>query len=40
MIKLNFPDEIRYSTLIELDFYGINRASLFPGLEGIAAYWG
>jgi hypothetical protein len=40
MIKFNFPDDIRYSTLGELDFYGINRASLFPGLEGIAAYWG
>jgi type I restriction enzyme M protein len=40
MIKFNFPDEIRFSTLMELDFYGINRASLFPGLEGIAGYWG
>jgi hypothetical protein len=40
MIKFNFPDEVRFSTLMELDFYGINKTSLFPGLEGIAAYWG
>jgi hypothetical protein len=40
LIKFKFPSEIRARTLYTLDFYGVNRASLFPGLDGIAGYWG
>lgn len=39
LIKYSFPDIARDDTLCSLDFYGINRASLFPGLDGLAAYW-
>jgi type I restriction enzyme M protein len=40
LIKFKFPSEVRERTLYTLDFYGVNRASLFPGLDGIAGYWG
>lgn len=40
LIKFTFPSEVRDAIAYELDFYGINRSSLFPGLDGIAAYWG
>jgi hypothetical protein len=40
LIKFKFPSAVRERTLYTLDFYGVNRASLFPGLDGIAGYWG
>ncbi len=40
LVKFKFPADVRQQTLYTLDFYGINRASMFPGLDGIAAYWG
>ena len=39
LIKYSFPENMREEALNRLDFYGINRASLFPGLDGLAAYW-
>lgn len=39
LIKFLFPASARENFLNELDFYGVSRASLFPGLDGIAAYW-
>jgi hypothetical protein len=39
LIKFTFPSENREIAVNHLDFYGINEASLFPGLDGIAAYW-
>ena len=39
LIKFTFPSNVRSETVNYLDFYGINRASLFLGLDGIAAYW-
>jgi hypothetical protein len=39
LVKFTFPPDIRDDVLYELDFYGINKASLFPGLDGIAEYW-
>ena len=40
LMKFKFPSGARERTLYTLDFYGVNRASLFPGLDGIAGYWG
>ena len=40
LIKYSFPECMREEALNRLDFYGINQASLFPGLDGIARYWG
>lgn len=40
LMKYSFPENMRDEALCRLDFYGINRASLFPGLDGLAAYWG
>jgi hypothetical protein len=40
LMKFTFPSEIRDETFYMLDFFGINEASLFPGLDGLAAYWG
>lgn len=39
LIKYVFPENMRDEALNRLDFYGINRASLFPGLDGLGAYW-
>jgi hypothetical protein len=39
LMKFIFPAASRERTINVLDFYGINKASLFPGLDGIAAYW-
>jgi type I restriction enzyme M protein len=39
LTKFVFPASERENFLNELDFYGVSRASLFPGLDGIAAYW-
>jgi len=39
MVKFIFPEESRDAVLNEIDFYGVNESSLFPGLDGIAAYW-
>jgi hypothetical protein len=38
--KFIFLSHTRERVLSVLDFYGVNRASLFPGLDGIAEYWG
>jgi type I restriction enzyme M protein len=40
LVKFLFPEDARNDTLNRLDFYGINRTSLFPGLDGLGAYWG
>ena len=40
LTKFIFPEEKRGETVNQLDFYGINRSSLFPGLDGIGQYWG
>lgn len=40
LIKFVFPEKKRSEVLNEVDFYGVNKSSLFPGLDGIAAYWG
>jgi type I restriction enzyme M protein len=39
LVKFIFPSKCRETVLYDLDFYGVNRASLFPGMDGIAAYW-
>ena len=39
LVKITFPSAVRDTILFDLDFYGVNRAALFPGLDGIAAYW-
>jgi hypothetical protein len=39
LIKFVFPSKTRSDTLCVLDFYGVNKSSLFPGLDGIAEYW-
>jgi type I restriction enzyme M protein len=39
LVKYRFPEETRSQTLNQIDFYGINRASLFPGLDGLGSYW-
>jgi hypothetical protein len=39
LVKFIFPAEKRNEVLNEVDFYGVNESSLFPGLDGIAAYW-
>jgi hypothetical protein len=39
LMKFTFPCASRERTINILDFYGINKASLFPGLDGIAGYW-
>ena len=38
--KFIFPADTRDDMLGKLDLYGVNRASLFPGLDGLAGYWG
>jgi type I restriction enzyme M protein len=40
LIKFTISSSERERTANILDFYGVNRASLFPGLDGIAEYWG
>jgi len=40
LVKFVFPGSVRSQTLFTLDFYGVNKATLFPGLDGIAEYWG
>ena len=40
LVKFTFSSGERKDILNQLDFYGVNKASLFPGLDGIAAYWG
>jgi hypothetical protein len=40
LIKFTFPSRSRERMTNVLDFYGINQATLFPGLDGIAGYWG
>jgi len=40
LIKFVFPEKSRLVVLNELDFCGINSASMFPGLDGLASYWG
>ena len=40
LIKFVFPSKIKKRTTDVLDFYGVNVLSLFPGLDGIAQYWG
>lgn len=42
LIKFVFTgeDRDRDRDLYTLDFYGVNRSSLFPGPDGIAEYWG
>ncbi|MFX0200776.1 MAG: FRG domain-containing protein [Candidatus Hodarchaeota archaeon] len=37
-LKLIIPGELKYGMLQRLDFLGINRASLFPELDGLG-YW-
>lgn len=39
LVKFIFPAEKRNEVLNEVDFYGVNDLSLFPSLDGIAAYW-
>jgi type I restriction enzyme M protein len=39
LLFISFPSKAKAEILNELDFYGINKASLFPGIDGIAAYW-
>jgi hypothetical protein len=39
LVKFIFPEKKRNEVLNEVDFYGVNESSLFPGLDGIAAYW-
>jgi hypothetical protein len=39
LVKFIFPESKRNATLNEVDFYEVNQSSLFPGLDGIAAYW-
>ncbi len=39
LVTFIFPEETRNEVLNEVDFYGVNESSLFPGLDGIAAYW-
>jgi hypothetical protein len=40
LFKFIFPSNVKTRTVDVLDFYGVNRSSLFPGLDGIAQYWG
>jgi hypothetical protein len=40
LMKFTFPSKSRVGMINQLDFYGINSASLFPDLDDLAAYWG
>ena len=33
LVKITFPSAVRDTILFDLDFYGVNRAALFPGLD-------
>lgn len=37
--KFIFPESIRNDTMYRLDFYNINKSTLYPGLDGIGAHY-
>lgn len=38
LIRLDIPASLKWDLLIHLDDYGVNRATLFPDLDGLCAH--
>ncbi len=38
VVKIIIPNEQRFRIILQLDFLGVNRSSLFPDLDGLSQY--